>query len=190
MPSPEILSGLRQPRAVRMEEQMAAVGAVAPSTPEAPTALAGVNVYVSKYRRYRVQITSPQTVIGPDGRKQTGGKMLVAQFDEGVYRNTHPDPATRALIDETLQSNKYFGKFGSTAEFWLASEQNERTKAAAIEAALRTLRTLPKEAVDTFIGALKAGDAEDHEVPEATTAQAQAAGAAARRARPIPSEAQ
>jgi hypothetical protein len=92
----------------------------------------------------------------------------------------------RALIDETLQANKYFGRFGSTADFWLASDQQERTKNAALESAMRTLRSLPKEAVDAFVGALKAGEAEDHAIPEATTPQASATTAAAsRRARPI-----
>lgn len=167
MPNPQVLDGMRAPRSVRLPEMQANAAAseaerAAPSVPLAP---AGITVYVSKYRRYRVQVTAPQSYVGPDGRKNSGGKMIVAQFEDGVFRNDDHDPKVRALIDETLQANKYFGAFGSRADFWLATDQRERTEAARLKSALDTLRALPKEALDQFVGALKQGDAADHAIP-------------------------
>lgn len=165
MPQPEVLPGLRAPRTVRIEAMHAAAEAaqVAPS-PAAGTA--GISVYVSKYRRYRVQVTAPQSYVGPDGRKHSGGKRLEAQFDEGVFRNDHRDPAVRALFDEALQANPYFGVFGSgSAHFWLASDQQARMEKARIESALNVLKSLPKETVEQYAAALKQGAAADHALP-------------------------
>lgn len=160
--APEVISGTRAPRTVRLEEARAK-GVPEPVT---PSAIAGVNVYVARDRRYRVQITAPQSYIGPDGRKQSGGKMLVALFDEGVYRNNHRDPKVRQLIDEALQSNPYFGPFGSsTAHYWLASDQADKMAEARKQSALATLKALPKEAVDQFVAELRQGDQEDHSLP-------------------------
>jgi len=165
MPNPTVLSGMRQPRSVRLEE----IRSVQPdNTVALPAAVApGATTYVSKYRRYRVQVTVPQSYIGPDGRKNTGGKMIEAQFDEGVYRNDDRDPDVRKLVDETLQSNKYFGAFGSMAHFWLASDQQARTDARRIQAAMDTLKALPKDAVEQYVAELRQGEDEDHAMPPA-----------------------
>lgn len=182
--APEVLTGMRAPRAVRMEA-MAANAAAAAELPRAtPSADPAVNVYVSRYRRYCVQITAPQSYVGLDGRKVSGGEPLVAQFEDGVFRNDHRDLAARKLIDETLRSNPYFGPFGSIAHFWLSSDQNAQTEAARVQAALDTLRAMPKDALDAFVRELKQGDAEDHELP-ATPAAAEPQ----RAARPIPAPA-
>lgn len=169
MPSPQILDGMRQPRSVRLEEIK---GAQPEATPAVPVAAPGIRVYVSRYRRYRVQITAPQSYIGPDGRKNTGGKMIVAQFEDGVFRNDAHDPAVRALIDEGLQSNKYFGAFGTTAHYWLADDQKARTEARQLQAALDTLKSLPRDVVEQHMAALRQGEAEDHELPPAEPAKA------------------
>lgn len=161
--APDVLIGTRAPQSVRLEQARAKAAGATQATVVVPT---GFNTYISRDRRYRVQITAPQSYIGPDGRKQSGGKMLVAEFDEGIYRNNHRDAKTRALIDEVLQSNPYFGPFGSSgAHYWLASDQQAVMEQARIKAALETLKALPKAAVDQFIGELKQGDAEDHEIP-------------------------
>jgi hypothetical protein len=152
---------MRAPRSVRLEDirQQADPTGV----PTAPILAApGVTVYVSKYRRYRVQITSPQSYVGPDGRKNTGGKRYEAQFDEGIFRNDHHDPAVRALFDEELKKNKYFGTFGSNADYWLASDQHGKIEGKRIESALATLKSLPKEVVSGYVAQLQHGSAEDH----------------------------
>lgn len=161
MPAPQILDGMRAPRSVRLED-------IRKATPEQageyPVAVAppGVTVYISKYRRYRVQVTAPASYVGPDGRKQSGGKRYEAQFDEGVFRNDHHDPAVRKLFDEALQANKYFGAFGSNADFWLASDQQAKTEAKRVKSALDTLRALPPETVKEYVAQLQHGAAEDH----------------------------
>jgi len=162
--APEVLPGLRAPRATRLDDMQAAAE-LAKAPPAVPVDHAAGNVYVSKYRRYRVQITAPQPYSDPlTGHKQAR-RSIVAQFDEGVYRtSSEKDPETRAIIDQTLQSNPYFGPFGSAAHFWLASDQQARTEAARIASALNTLKTLPKDAVDQFVAALKPGKADDHVV--------------------------
>lgn len=169
--SPDVLDGLRAPRAVRLES-MAARAAAGEPLPQ-PLEQPGVTVYVSKFRRYRVQITSPLHTVNPmTGQPIPGGRELVAQFDEGVFRNTEADPEARALIDQTLQRNKYFGKFGSNADFWLASEQQATLESRRLETALATLRGLPKEAVERFVADLKQGTETDHALPPVADAAA------------------
>jgi hypothetical protein len=144
---------------------MQASAAAQPEHPVVPVAADGVTVYVSKYRRYRVQITAPRTYTDPMGVRTSGGKMLVAMFDDGVYRNNERDPKTRKLIDELLQANPYFGKFGSNADFWLASEQQAQLEGAQVQSALNTLKALPRETVEQFVAELRQGDADDHTLP-------------------------
>jgi hypothetical protein len=183
MPSPKVLDGMRQPRSVRLEEMRVYQDDNINQRPEPPESKPGVNVYVSTYRRYRVQVTAPHTYVDPaTGRKAHAGKMLAAQFEDGVFRNDHHDPAIRKLIDEALQSNKYFGAFGTNAHFWLSSDQRARTEARRIQAALDTLRSMPKDAVDQFVAELRQGESEDHTLPADPTP--------ARTVRPIPPAAQ
>lgn len=169
MAEPTVLQGVRAPRAIRIEETKQAdarAAGVNPGTRVVPN-LAGdgkYTVYRSHTLRYRVQITAPQTIVLSDGRKQTGGRMLVAQFEDGRYINNDRNAETRKLIDEELQANKFFGEFGSHAHFWLASDQQAKMEKVRVEAALQTLKSLPREAVDRFVGELKQGAAADHAV--------------------------
>lgn len=163
MPSPEVLSGMRQPRSVRLEDMRKA--AATPEIAQVPAPQAGVTVYVSKFRRYLVEVVNVASYT--EGGRRYPAKRIAAQFEEGVYRNNHRDPATRKLIDEALQTNPYFGEFGSHAHFWLAAEQNAKMEAGRLKSALDTLKALPKEAVDQFVAELRQGEAEDHEVPPA-----------------------
>jgi hypothetical protein len=180
--APEVLTGMRAPRTVRLEEARAREAAATPESTQVtlPPSAPGTVVYVSKFRRYRVQITAPTSYIDPTtGRRVSGGKRLEAQFEDGVYRNTSKDPAIRKLIDEALQSNPHFGAFGSIADYWLASDQESKMQAARVASALDTLKTLPKETVEQYVAALKQGTAEDHELPPAAEARGSI--------RPIPS---
>lgn len=170
--APEVLTGTRAPRTVRLEEANAKAAAVAGQPAAAVPVQAEYHTYVSRDRMYRVQITAPQSYSSPDGRKQSGGKMIVALFQDNVYRNNHRDPKVRALIDEELQKNPYFGKFGDVrAHYWLASDQNAKTDAARVASAMATLRALPKAAVDQFVAELKQSDAADHNPPAQQSAQ-------------------
>lgn len=189
---PEVLSGLRAPRTVRVED-MRAVAESAQAIPSpAPSGDPSVTVYVSKYRRYRVQVTAPQSYVGPDGRKHSGGKRMEAQFDEGVFRNDNRDPEVRRIFNESLQTNPYFGIFGNgAAHYWLASDQQAQTENARISSALNVLKSLPKETVEQFAAALKTGQSIDHALPplDAVSPGADAhVGKAS--ARPIPPAAQ
>lgn len=161
--APEVLTGTRAPRTVRLEQAREQTKS---ETRPIPKAEEGVSVYVARDRRYRVQITAPQSFYSPDGRRQSGGKMLVAQFEDGVFRNNHHDPKIRKLIDEELRKNPYFGEFGdSLAHYWLASSQQEKLRKASIANAMATLKSLPKEVVAQYIGELEQGTQADHELP-------------------------
>ncbi len=166
MPTPEMLDGMRAPRSVRLEDmqRQAAAGEALPD----PVAQDGVAVYVSKFKRYRVQITAPLHTVNPmTGQPIPGGRELVAQFEEGVFRNTESDPEARDLIDRTLQRNKFFGRFGSNADYWLASEQRDTLEKSRLKSALDTLKSLPREVVARFVADLQQGDAVDHKMPVA-----------------------
>lgn len=164
MSAPDVLDGMRAPRAVRLEEMQKRTAA-GEALPE-PREVDGVVIYVSKYPGYRVQITSPLHTVNPmTGQPIPGGRELVAQFENGVFRNTERDPEYRQLINETLQRNKYFGKFGSGAHYWLASEQRAQLEASRVKSALATLKALPADVVAQFVADLKQGDAPDHKLP-------------------------
>lgn len=170
--SPEVIGGMRQPRSVRLDDIRKSTEA-ANALPTPALAADGITVYVSPYRKYRVQVTAPSGFIDPvSGRKNTGGKMYVAEFDEGVFRNNHRDPAVRKLFDESLQSNPYFGKFGGgpKVDFWLATDQNATTEAARVKSAMATLKSLPPETVKAYMAELAQGTADDH-TPEPVAAK-------------------
>jgi hypothetical protein len=162
--SPEVLDGLRAPRTVRLEEARARQTDSPEQVQATPVAGDGT-VYVSKYRRYRVQVTAPSDIVDPyTGRKQSGGKSIVAEFDENVYRNNTKDKSLRRMIDEALQANPYFGKFGQTADFWLLSDQNAQVEKRKLAQATATLKAMPKEVLDAYIESIKQGTAEDHDL--------------------------
>lgn len=172
MPTPDVLDGMRAPRSVRLEAIQARA-----AQPEVPNVVSapGVTTYVSRYKRYRVQITAPQSGFNPvTGQPIPMGRELVAQFEEFVFRNTERDPEARELIDRTLQSNPYFGKFngGVNIHYWLADEQKAAQEAAKLNAALDTLKGLPKEALEQYVAQLTQGRESDHELPPPTPAPA------------------
>lgn len=175
MPSPQMIDGMRQPQSVRLEDIRKSTESAFGSGPT--YAPAGVNVYVSNARGYLVEVKNSRSFI-QDGER-IPGQRIAAQFVEGVFRNDHEDPAVRALIDERLQRNKYFGKFGGgpLVHFWLASDQNERTKAAGIKSALNTLKSLPPEVLAQYVADLAQGEGDDHAMtptaPSAAEARAQ-----------------
>lgn len=184
MPSPDVLDGMRAPRSVRLED-MAARRDRGEALPE-PNAASGVTCYVSRFAQYRVQITAPTSFTNPvTGQTTAAGREIVAQFEDHVYRNNDKDPEVRKLVDETLQSNRYFGTFASRADnvhFWLASEQKAATEAARVKAALDTLKGLPRDVVDQFVADLKQGTELDHALPPPVAASP----AQPSKTRPIP----
>lgn len=169
--APQVLDGMRAPRSERMDD-MRSVNANAPlPVPQTATAAGtgDATIYVSKFRGYMVQITAPRPGLDPATGRKFSTKPIVARFEDGVYRNGAPgtagyrNPNVKALVDEALQSNPYFGAFGDAqAHFWLADDQKARMEAARIQSARDTLRSLPKEAIDEFVNSLRQGDAEDH----------------------------
>jgi len=170
--APEVMSGMRNPRSERLEK-------IREDTEAAYTAPSNVaqgeqeTVYVSRVRRYRVQITCAPDIIDPFTGQRQIGRNLAIVFEDGVYRNREDrlHPERRALIDRTLQSNPYFGKFGQAgADFWLASEQNDAVQANKLKAAAATLKSLPKEVLEDFLAAaLTPSDATDHKLPAPPT---------------------
>jgi hypothetical protein len=188
MPSPQVLDGMRAPRSVRLDDIRKSTEAA--NALPTPTALApeGVTVYISAIRRYLVEVQNTPSYVH-EGRRYPA-KRIAAQFEDGVYRNDHRDPAVRKLVDEALQSNPYFGRFGGgpKVHFWLANDQFKTTEAARVEAALKTLKSLPKDVVDGYIAELKQGEAADHDMNE-IAANAEAV-RAQRPIKPIPTSAQ
>jgi hypothetical protein len=170
---------MRAPRSVRLEDmrQAAANGAALPTPFAAPE---GVSVYVSSFPGYLVEVVNIPSYI--DQGRRVPGKRIAAQFRDGIYRNDHRDPATRKLIDEALQQNPYFGKFGGGPQvhFWLAADQQAVVEAARVKSALTTLQSLPKDVIAKYAAELAQGDADDHIIPDAA-ADAKPAGT-----RPIP----
>lgn len=187
--APEIVDGMRQPRSVRLEDIRRGTD-VATALPMLALASEGVTVYISPTRRYRVQITAPSAYIDPaTGRKNTGGKMIVAEFEDGVYRNGAPGspayrkPEIKALIDEAMKANPYFGRFvdgklvaEKEAQFWLASEQREVGESKRIKQAIDTLKSVPREQLEARLAELRQGDADDHDMTTVPNAAAEPAG--------------
>jgi hypothetical protein len=163
---PDVLAGTRGPRTDRIEDmRQAAERAETEPVQVGPRRKQGT-VYVSKFRRYRVQVTAPADVVDPLTGRKTRGIPVVAKFDEGVYVNDTKDLTQRAAIDTFLQENPYFGKYGSGAEFWLADDQESSIKAAKLKSARETLKSLPREAVAAFMAELQQGKDEDHTLPQ------------------------
>jgi len=163
---PEILDGIRGPRADRIEAmRQAAERESEPAQVPVRAAQRDGTVYISKFRRYRVQVTSPADIIDPLTGRKTRGVPVCAKFDEGVWVNDAKDLKLRAQIDEFLQQNPYFGRYGTNAEFWLASEQEAAIKSAKLRQARDTLRSLPPEAVAAFMQEIRQGKDEDRELP-------------------------
>lgn len=163
--SPEVLAGTRGPRTERIDSMRAASEAAETEPVQVGPQRRNGTVYVSKFRRYRVQVTAPADVVDPLTGRKTRGVPVKAQFEDGVYVNDTKDLELRAKIDTYLQENPYFGKYGSAAEFWLASDQESTLKAAKLKSARDTLKSLPPEAVAAFVAELQQGDAEDHVLP-------------------------
>lgn len=162
---PEVLAGTRGPRSDRIDAmRQAADRAETEPVQVGPRRKEGT-VYISKFRRYRVQVTSPADVVDPLTGRRTRGVPVKAQFEEGVYINDAKDLAKRAEIDNFLQENPYFGKYGSGAEFWLASDQEVTVKEAKLKSARDVLKSLPPEAVAAFMAELRQGKSEDHTLP-------------------------
>lgn len=163
MPAPEVLDGQRAPRSVRLDDIRKGTASALNALPVPQLAPEGVTVYVSSVRRYLVEVANTRAYNDADGVR-IPARRVAAQFEEGVFRNNDHDPAVRALVDRSLQMNKYFGKFGGgpMVHFWLASDQREKTETARIKGALDVLKSLPKEAIAEF---LAQGQAEDHTLP-------------------------
>lgn len=163
---PEVLTGLRAPQAVRLEEAQQRAATAPAGDFLMPAAAAGFTVYMSKFKRYRVQITAPHSYTDPaTGQVRAAGREFAAQFEDGVFINDERDPEFRALIDKTLQSNRYFGTFGSTAHFWLAEEQRKAVSEGRLRGAIATIKSLPAEALAAVMGELRQGAATDHQMP-------------------------
>ena len=150
--TPVVLDGLRGQRPAR-EAAAKLAAKPAPTTPAGDGTL-----YISKYARYRHQITSPVKQLTTDGVFHQE-PALVAQFEGGMYRNNHKDPKKRKLIDERMRESTYFGLNGL---FWLASDQAEveRVKAAK-EAAAFIARDPEMQAEIERQVALRLGKSED-----------------------------
>jgi len=159
---PEMIDGARGPRSTRLESMKASADAPVPMRPKQD----GTH-YVSAYRSYRIQLTSPGDQLDPATGRIIRGQNLVAQFRDWQYVNAHADPEMRRKIDEYMQSN---GRFGLSLDFWTAEEQAAKAQEKKLDDARRTLRTLPRETVLEFLAELENAPA-DHELPAPVTKQ-------------------
>lgn len=167
---PEVLDGLRGPRSLRMDEMRQKD---AERTQPAREILIRENAttYQSRFLGYRVQIAVSDDIRDPYTGRNQKGKVVAAQFKEGIFVNDHKDPEIRTLTDTVLQSLAQFGKLKdgkipAHADFWLASEANAASKVAQLTAAKRTLAALPPEQVRAFMDELALGAAVDHSLPK------------------------
>lgn len=163
---PEVLDGFRGPRTDRMDKMREATDKAETEPAQLPAVKKQGTTYVSQFRRYRVQVTAPMDRIDPATGLREIGRPIVAQFEDGVYVNDHKDPKIKKLIDDQLQGNPFFGKFGDGgAHYWLADTQQASLDRAKLEAAKATLSKLPKEVVEEFVASLKPGEEQDHKLP-------------------------
>lgn len=176
--APKVIAGMRGAIDTRMESMHEIERAE--SNPElAQVTIAGLDekkgtLYFSKFPSYRVQITSPGDSINPVTGQRTRQKGIVAVFKNGRYLNDGSVPGNlgankkqkeelRAMIDRQLQDNFKFGAPGQ-GDFWLATEQQRVIREKNLKSARATLKSLPKEVLDEFVGSLKQGDKVDHSV--------------------------
>jgi len=113
--APTILDGMRGTRSARAD--------AARNVPKPEKVLPpGEGIcYLSKYERYRCQITSPTQTLSTDGRIHREVPVVV-QFEAGMFRNNEKDPKKRKEIDRILQESP---NFGLGRMFWLASDDAE-----------------------------------------------------------------
>ena len=121
-------------------------------------------VYLTHFPSYCVQISAAPDVTDPITGRKTVGRPVRAMFAEGRYVNNAKDPrklydsvdadgnavklTMRQWIDEVLQKNSRFGKPGSGADYWLATDAVRMAQAAAKASAKATLRSLAKQNPD------------------------------------------
>lgn len=118
MPEPIILDGLRGSRGARAD-----AARVAPKPEKQLPAGDGI-CYLSKYERYRHQVTSPVEQLSPDGRIHRE-RPIVVQFEAGMFRNNEKDLKKRKKIDEVLQESP---DFGLNRLFWFQSDDAEKSR--------------------------------------------------------------
>jgi hypothetical protein len=120
---------------------------------------------MSRYERYRHQVTSPREQLSTDGRIHRD-PAIVAQFEAGMYRNNHRDKKTRELIDRTLQESSYFG---INKLFWLQADDEKARRSKVAEEAAYAIEHDPalKAEIDRRV-ALALGKSED--LPTQTSA--------------------
>jgi hypothetical protein len=169
--NPRILDGTRGPKADRIDDMRARSEALPdPLAGQAGRPEVDGTVYLSPFGSYRVQITAQPDVTDPITGRKTIGRPTAAVFQDGRYVNNARDPKLRAYIDEVLQQNKRFGRPGSGADYWLATDARRMAQAAAKASATATLRQLAREnpaELSQLIAELKQGDAADITMPTA-----------------------
>ena len=143
---PKVLDGTRGPRADRLDDMRARSEETFAPSLDIPKVDGTVNL--SAFPSYCVQITAPADLTDPLTGRKTVGRPVKALFQEGRYVNNARDPKVRAHIDEVMQSNSRFGKPGSGADYYLASEAMRMSQAAAKANATATLRQLAKQNPD------------------------------------------
>ena len=174
--APKVIAGMRGAIDTRMESMQEMEKRE--SNPElTQVTIAGLDekegtLYFSRFPNYRVQITSPGDSINPVTGQRTRQKGIVAVFKNGRYFNDGSGikgatkkqrQELRAMIDRQMQDNFKFGS-PRQGDFWLATEQQRVMQEKSLESARATLKSLPKEVLDEFVGSLKQGEKIDHSV--------------------------
>lgn len=160
---PTMIAGMKAPMSVRLEK--AAKDGPERFGPVVPDKEGSV-VYESRYRRLRVQITSPAEIYDPATGIKTRQKPVVAQFDEGFFvneprlRDGDPNPFFE-ITEKRLRANSAF-----RVDFWLKSEMDEKARNAALDNAKKQLQEAPPEVMEAFVKDLAASGKLDHVLPQ------------------------
>jgi len=160
-PSPEVLDGMRTPRAA-LQEQGVKVGlyarfkAAAADRHAKAKAERSANVkdivFSSRYTNHRIQLTAPRDVILQDGTK-VQGRPLVAQFKDSTYKvPRHIDDKDAEVIVAKLRAHP---AYGIGKDFWEREDALDEGKIRQMAQVTQMLEADPvvKEGVLDFITA-------------------------------------
>jgi hypothetical protein len=147
---PEVIEGYREARSARKEALESSPQIRTGTVPVRP----GKMLFQASARRYRLQLTSPQDVVLPDGRR-IAGRPICLQFVDGF---AELDKEKQADIIKLVQEHQNYGR-----SFWDFAEVMQKAKEAKLETAVKSLED--PEYRKAIIAALKASGKDDFSLP-------------------------
>jgi hypothetical protein len=163
-PTPEVLDGMRTPRAARQADGIktglygrfrAAMADKLEAAKAARKAKVRETIFNSRYARLRVQLTAPRDVIDNETGRKTVGRPLFAQFTDSTFKV--PRHLSDKDADETVRLLRLHPKFGLGGDFWEAADALDEGKLRKMAQVAQTIESDPdiKEGVLDYITAME-----------------------------------